>query len=76
MGFSSDERPYGDRFGTLTSHVPTYTVMVDRPRRVAELWPLVDEITAEHGNLSVRSSRAITELYAAARAAQTPQPPA
>ena len=48
-GFSSDERPFGDRFGTLTSHVPTYTVFVDRPRKIAEIWPIVDEITARHG---------------------------
>ena len=48
-GFSSDERPFGDRFGTLASHVPTYTVLVDRPGRIAEIWPTVDEITAEHG---------------------------
>ena len=31
-GFSSDERPFGDRFGTLASHAPTYTVFVDRPQ--------------------------------------------
>lgn len=48
-GFSSDERPFGDRFGTVASHVPTYTVFVDRPARIAEVWPIVDEITAEHG---------------------------
>jgi PII-like signaling protein len=48
-GFSSDERPFGDRFGTLASHVPTYTVFVDRPRKIAQIWPIVDEITAEHG---------------------------
>jgi PII-like signaling protein len=48
-GFSSDERPFGDRFGTLASHIPTYTVFVDRPSKIAEVWPLVDEITAEHG---------------------------
>jgi PII-like signaling protein len=48
-GFSSDERPFGDRFGTIGSHAPTYTVFVDRPRRIAEMWPIVDEITAEHG---------------------------
>jgi PII-like signaling protein len=48
-GFSSDERPFGDRFGTIGSHAPTYTIFVDRPRRIAELWPIVDEITAEHG---------------------------
>jgi PII-like signaling protein len=47
-GFSSDELPFGDRFGTLASHLPTYTVLVDRPRRIAQLWPVVDEITAEH----------------------------
>ena len=48
-GFSSDERPFGDRFGTLASHVPTYTVLVDRPSKIAQLWPIVDEITAQHG---------------------------
>jgi PII-like signaling protein len=48
-GFSSDERPFGDRFGTVASHAPTYTVFVDRPSRIAEIWPIVDEITARHG---------------------------
>jgi PII-like signaling protein len=48
-GFSSDERPYGDRLGRVTSHRPTYTVYVDRPQNVAEVWPLLDELTAEHG---------------------------
>jgi PII-like signaling protein len=47
-GFSSDERPFGDRLGTLASHVPTYTVLVDRPSKIAEIWPIVDESTAEH----------------------------
>ena len=41
--------PFGDRFGTLRSHVPTYTVLVERPRTLARIWPVVDEITAEHG---------------------------
>ncbi len=48
-GFSSDERPFGDRFGTLASHAPTYTVIVDRPSKIAEIWPIVDEITSQHG---------------------------
>lgn len=48
-GFSGDEQPYGDRFGRVTSHRPTYTVYIDRPQKVAELWPLLDELTAEHG---------------------------
>jgi PII-like signaling protein len=48
-GFSSDEHPHGDRLGTLTSHRPTYTVCIDRAERIAELWPVIDEVTAEHG---------------------------
>jgi PII-like signaling protein len=53
-GFSSDERPYGDRLGRVTSHRPTYTVYVDRPPKVAEVWPLVDELTVEHGIVTSR----------------------
>jgi PII-like signaling protein len=48
-GFSSDEHPHGDRLGRLASHRPTYTVYIDRPDRVAEMWPLIDDATAEHG---------------------------
>jgi hypothetical protein len=28
---------------------PTYTTYVDRPTKVAEAWPIIDELTAEHG---------------------------
>lgn len=48
-GFSSDEQPYGDRLGRLASHAPSYTVYIDRAHKVAEVWPIVDELTAEHG---------------------------
>jgi len=48
-GFSSDEPPHGDRFARLTSHAPTYTAYVDRPAKVAEAWPVIDHITAQHG---------------------------
>jgi PII-like signaling protein len=48
-GFSSDERPYGDKLGRVASHRPSYTAYIDRPHKVAELWPLIDELTAEHG---------------------------
>lgn len=53
-GFSGDEKPYGDRLGRVTSHRPSSTVYVDRPGRVAELWPLIDELTAEHGIVTSR----------------------
>jgi PII-like signaling protein len=48
-GFSSDEPPHGDKLGRVASHRPTYTVCIDRPARIAELWPLVDELTTGHG---------------------------
>jgi PII-like signaling protein len=48
-GFSSDEPPHGDKLGRVASHRPTYTVCIDRPARIAELWPVIDELTTEHG---------------------------
>ena len=48
-GFSSDEPPHGDKVGTVASHRPTYTIYVDRPEKVAEIWPAIDELTASHG---------------------------
>jgi PII-like signaling protein len=48
-GFSSDEPAHGDRLGRIGSQRPSYTVYVDRPERVAEIWPVIDEVTAEHG---------------------------
>ncbi|HTE61653.1 MAG TPA: DUF190 domain-containing protein, partial [Solirubrobacteraceae bacterium] len=48
-GFSSDEPPHGDKLGRIASHRPTYTVCIDRPAKMAELWPIVDELTVEHG---------------------------
>ena len=47
-GFSSDEPPHGDILGRVASHRPTYSVYIDRPSVVAELWPVIDELTAEH----------------------------
>src|SRR5215211_787833 len=48
-GFSSDEPPHGDKFARLTSHAPTYSTYIDRPAKIAEVWPTIDELTAEHG---------------------------
>jgi PII-like signaling protein len=48
-GFSSDEPPHGDKLGRVASHRPTYTVYIDRAEKVAEVWPVIDEVTARHG---------------------------
>jgi PII-like signaling protein len=53
-GFSSDEAPHGDKFARFTSHAPTYTTYIDRPAKVAEVWPVIDELTAEHGIVTSR----------------------
>ena len=51
-GFSGGERPFGDRLGRIASHRPTCTVYIDRAERVAEHWPIIDELTAEHGTVT------------------------
>jgi PII-like signaling protein len=48
-GFWGNERPHGDRLGRLASHRPSWSVYVDRAEKVAEVWPLIDELTDEHG---------------------------
>ena len=51
-GFTGGERPFGDRLGRIASHRPTCTVYIDRAERVAEHWPIIDELTAEHGTVT------------------------
>jgi PII-like signaling protein len=53
-GFSRDERPHGDRFGRLASHRPSWSVYIDHAPKVAEVWPLIDELTVEHGIVTSR----------------------
>jgi PII-like signaling protein len=53
-GYSGAERPHGDRLGRLASHRPSWFDYVDRAEMVAEVWPLIDELTAEHGIVTSR----------------------
>lgn len=48
-GFSSDEPPGGDRFARVGGHSPIHATYLDHPGKVAEVWPIIDELTAEHG---------------------------
>lgn len=50
-GFTSDEHPHGDRLGRR-GRPPTFTVWIDRPATVVDLWPVLDELTAEHGTVT------------------------
>lgn len=48
-GFSSEERPHGDKPWTTSSYLPTCTRYIDHSAKVLEVWPMIDELTSEHG---------------------------
>jgi PII-like signaling protein len=48
-GYHGDHPPHGDTLWQLRRHVPVITVVVDTPRRIRELFAIVDEVTGETG---------------------------
>jgi PII-like signaling protein len=48
-GFHGAHAPHGDRLLQLRRHVPTVTIVVDRPERTAASFAIVDELTGERG---------------------------
>ena len=48
-GFHGDHAPHGDRLFQLGRHVPTVTVVIDSPQRIAAAFTVIDELTAEQG---------------------------
>jgi PII-like signaling protein len=48
-GFHGDHAPHGDRPFQLGRHVPTVTVVIDSPDRIAQSFAIVDELTSERG---------------------------
>ncbi|MEO3756996.1 DUF190 domain-containing protein [Mycobacterium sp. B14F4] len=48
-GFHGAHRPHGDRLFQLTRQVPVTTIIVDTPQRIADAFPVIDDLTAEHG---------------------------
>ncbi|MGV8910730.1 MAG: DUF190 domain-containing protein [Propionicimonas sp.] len=48
-GFHGDHQPHGDRTLQLGRQVPTVTVVIDTPDRIAESFKIIDELTDEHG---------------------------
>ncbi len=60
-GFHGNTPPHGDRPFQVGRHVPTLTVVVDTPDRIAAVFPIIDELTSERGLVT-------SELVPAARA--------
>ena len=48
-GFHGNHAPHGDRAFQLGRHVPTVTVVIDTPDRLAESFAIIDELTSERG---------------------------
>jgi len=48
-GFHGDHAPHGDRLLSVRRHVPVVTETIDTPERLAELFPLIDELTRYQG---------------------------
>jgi PII-like signaling protein len=48
-GYHGDRAPQGDRLLSLRRHVPTTTVVVDVPERIARWFQIIDELTQEGG---------------------------
>jgi PII-like signaling protein len=62
-GFHGDHAPHGDRSFQLGRHVPTVTVVIDSPDRIAQSFAIIDELTGERGLVTsevVPAMRAVT----------------
>ena len=48
-GFHGDHAPHGDRALQLGRRVPTLTIVIDTPARIAESFGIIDELTTNSG---------------------------
>jgi PII-like signaling protein len=48
-GFHGAHAPHGDKLLSLRRHVPILTAVIDTSERIAQLFPIVDEMTREQG---------------------------
>lgn len=56
-GFHGAHAPHGDRLLSLRRHVPVFTLVLDTPERIARLFPIIDELTHEHGLVTSELAR-------------------
>lgn len=60
-GFHGDHAPHGDRLFQLGRHVPVMTILVDTPENIAASFDVIDDLTTEHGLVTVETVPALTE---------------
>jgi PII-like signaling protein len=59
-GFHGDHAPHGDRLLQLGRHVPTVTIVIDTPERIAMAYAIIDELTSERGLVTCETLRCLT----------------
>ena len=61
-GFAGNHTPHGDRLLQLGRRVPVLTIVIDSPERIAASFPLIDELTGNHGVVSSEMVPALTAV--------------
>ena len=67
-GFSGDHAPHGDRLLQLGRHVPTVTIVIDTPERIARAYSVIDELTSERGLVTCETISCLDEAGPRAQA--------
>ena len=60
-GFHGDHAPHGDRLLQLGRHVPTVTIVIDTPGRIAGAYGIIDELTSERGLVTCETISCLDE---------------
>ena len=71
-GFHGDHAPHGDRLLQLGRHVPTVTIVIDTPERIARAYGIIDELTSERGLVTCETISCLDDAGLALRAAGPP----
>jgi PII-like signaling protein len=67
-GFHGDHAPHGDRLLQLGRHVPTVTIVIDTPERIAGAYGIIDELTSERGLVTCETISCLDEAGLRAQA--------
>ena len=67
-GFHGDHAPHGDRLLQLGRHVPTVTIVIDTPERIAGAYGIIDELTSERGLVTCETISCLDEAGLLAQA--------
>ena len=67
-GFHGDHAPHGDRLLQLGRHVPTVTIVIDTPERIATAYRVIDELTSERGLVTYETISRLDEAGLRAQA--------